>query len=128
MQFNALSHSDSHFPPSFSMISLNMYRNFLKLLSQLTTVGEVPEDFFHKRMKDVKDDPFQYMMVIEDPATKVNCFSFLFMIHHVIPQEYFPTRSEEEKYEEINYHSCLSLGKHISCIQRYLINILYPAS
>ena len=62
---------------SFVSLSLDDCRNFLKLLSQLTTVGEVPEEFFHKRMKDVKDDPFQYMMVIEDPATKVSRFSFL---------------------------------------------------
>ena len=45
-------------------------KSFLRLLTQLTDVGVISEDFFKDRLNDVKNDPLQHMLVVEDSVSK----------------------------------------------------------
>lgn len=46
-------------------------RGFLPLLGQLTTVGDISRASFEQRVAEVLRDPFQHIVVIEDPAKGV---------------------------------------------------------
>ena len=45
-------------------------RSFLRLLTQLTDVGEVSETFFRDRLAEVKTDQYQHMLVVEDTHSR----------------------------------------------------------
>ena len=48
------------------------YNNgFLHLLSQLTSVGDIPEAFFNKRLQQIEQSNRQHMLVIEDQGKVV---------------------------------------------------------
>ena len=42
---------------------------FCELLGQLTTMGEIPFEFFERRMHEIEASKRQYMLVIEDTET-----------------------------------------------------------
>jgi len=42
---------------------------FLGLLGQLTTVGEIPEEYFLKRLQEIEASQRQHMLVVEDEKT-----------------------------------------------------------
>jgi len=46
------------------------HRSFLRLLTQLTEVGEVTDEFFTARLTEVQTDKYQRMLVLESQKTK----------------------------------------------------------
>ena len=60
----------------FSLLSVLIFRwqedyhkNFFALLSQLTVVGTVTDEFFNRRLDMIAGDRNQYMIVILDQVT-----------------------------------------------------------